>query len=113
MKSFLRSIAVGITLGLLAGCGINPASHPIVGGDGYQFGDITGGVLAMQAEYCAEADPRRRAFRIAALRAAGVPIPPSGACSDIIALVPTHDLYIDVDQAEADRQRFQSDVETD
>lgn len=96
----------------LAGCGSTPDD---ASGDGYQFGDITGTVLSLQAEYCAETDPRRRAFRIAALRAAGVPLPASGACSDILALIPTSELDVDLEQAEADRKRFEgmSDADRD
>lgn len=73
--------------------------------DGYQFGDLTGTVLSLQAEYCATADPRERAFRLAALRAAGVPIPASGACADILSLVP--EVEIDTAETEADRERFE------
>lgn len=73
--------------------------------DGYQFGDLTGTVLSLQAEYCSSADPRERAFRLAALRAAGVPIPRSGACADILALVP--EVEIDTAETEADRERFE------
>lgn len=75
--------------------------------DGYQVGDITGTVLSLQAEYCRTADPRERALRLAALRAAGVPVPASGACADILALVPEPALDVDVEQAEADRRRFE------
>lgn len=90
----------------LTACGMTPSSSPIAGdGDGYQFGDITGRVLSLQAEYCATADPRERAFRLAALRAAGVPIPRSGACADILALVP--EVEIDTSETEADRERFE------
>ena len=70
----------------------------------YRLGDLTSGVLAMQAEYCVESDPRERALRLAALRAAGVPIPPSGACADIVAMVP--EVEIDTAETEADRERF-------
>lgn len=73
--------------------------------DGYQFGDITSTVLSLQAEYCTSADPRERAFRLAALRAAGVPVPASGACADILALVP--EVEIDTAETEADRERFE------
>ncbi len=82
--------------------------------DGYQPGDITGTVLSLQAEYCRTAEPRERALRLAALRAAGVPVPVSGACTDILALVPEPELDVDVEQAEADRRRFEgmSDADT-
>jgi hypothetical protein len=93
-----------LTLSLAAGlAGCAAVETPL--DDGYQLGDITTGVLSMQAEYCATADPQRRAFRVAALRAAGVPIPPSGACADILALVPTYQLDIDLEQARQDQQR--------
>ncbi|GAA0586613.1 hypothetical protein ACFQH5_20285 [Halomonas salifodinae] len=77
--------------------------------DGYQVGDLTGTVIQLQAEYCATADPRERAFRLAALRAAGVPVPPSGACTDILSLIPDGELDIDVEQAERDRERFEAE----
>ncbi len=97
----MRKGIIGVAAALaLAGCSATPD------GSDYQFGDITGAVLSMQAEYCAEQDPRRRAFRIAALRAAGVPIPPSGACTDILTLVPEEELDVDVEQAERDQERF-------
>ena len=73
----------------------------------YRLGDISSGIISMQAEYCATADPRERALRLSALRAAGVPIPPSGACADIIALVP--EVSVDIEETEADRERFQED----
>lgn len=69
----------------------------------YRLGDISTGIISMQAEYCATADPAERALRLAALRAAGVPIPPSGACADIIALVPQ--VGVDMDETQADRDR--------
>lgn len=94
-------LAASATL-VLAGCASTNSD--------YEFGDLTNGVLTMQAEYCATADPRARALRLAALRAAGVPIPPSGACADIISLVP--DVQIDTDETEADRERF-DDVNRD
>lgn len=81
----------------------------------YQLGDLTGSVLQMQAEYCATAEPGQRALRLAALRAAGVPIPPSGACTDILALVPEAEMDVDVEQAERDRERYEgvTDADTD
>lgn len=105
----MRTIIAITTAAILAGC----ASIDSPMDDGYQFGDLTGTVLSLQAEYCATADPRERAFRLAALRAAGVPIPPSGACADILALIPEVDLDIDVDEAEKDRKRFEDEVEAD
>lgn len=94
-------LALTLAPALLAGC----AATTDTNGDGYQLGDLTTGVLALQAEYCATADPQRRALRVAALRAAGVPVPPSGACTDILALVPTDELDIDLEQAKRDQQR--------
>ncbi|WP_299316223.1 hypothetical protein, partial [uncultured Halomonas sp.] len=81
MKRLIVFAALAVAL---AGC----ASIDSPMDDGYQFGDLTGTVLSLQAEYCSSADPRERAFRLAALRAAGVPIPRSGACADILALMP-------------------------
>lgn len=95
----IRMVIIGVAA-LLAGCATTA--------DDYQLGDITGGVLSMQAEYCATADPQRRAIRVAALRAAGVPIPPSGACSDIIALVPDVP-DVNIEQAREDQERFREE----
>jgi hypothetical protein len=103
----MRTITAILAALVLAGC----ASVQSPMDDGYQFGDITGTVLTVQAEYCATADPRERAFRLAALRAAGVPIPPSGACADIMALVP--EVEVDTAETEADRRRFEPEVEDD
>ncbi|MGM0985435.1 MAG: hypothetical protein ACQEXI_00395 [Pseudomonadota bacterium] len=94
-------LALTLAPALLAGCAAPGGQHD----DGYQIGDLTTGVLAMQAEYCTTADPQRRALRVAALRAAGVPIPPSGACTSILALVPSDELDIDLEQAQRDQQR--------
>ena len=80
--------------------------------DGYQAGDITSTVLSLQAEYCRTADPRERAMRLAAIRATGVPVPPSGACTDILALFPDVP-DVDVEQAEADRSRFEGMTDED
>lgn len=102
MIRLLRLTAAIAALAVLAGC----ASIDSPMDDGYQVGDITSTVLSVQAEYCRSADPRERAFRLAALRAAGVPVPPSGACTDILALMPAPELDVDIEQAEADRDRF-------
>ena len=67
----------------------------------------------LQAQYCANADPRERAFRLAALRAAGLSIPPSGACVDIVqraldeGWVP--EVEVDLEEAQADQERFSGD----
>lgn len=71
-------------------------------GTDYQPGDITSGALELQASYCAETDPRERAVRLAVLRAAGVDVPASGACTDVLDLVPEKGLDVDVEQAEKD-----------
>ena len=95
----MRKGILGLAAGLaLAGCAA--VETPL--DDGYQFGDLTASAITLQAAYCAESDPRERAFRLAILRAAGVPIPPSGACRDIIELAPE----VDMEEAEADRERF-------
>jgi len=110
----MKAIIAVSLLALLTACGMTPSSSPIAG-DGYQFGDLTDRVLTLQARYCAETDPRRRAVRLAALRAAGVPVPASGACTDILALIPEPALDVDVEQAETDQRRFEglSDADTD
>lgn len=75
--------------------------------EGYEFGDMTGSVLEVQAKYCAESDPYQRAVMIAAMRSAGVKIPASGACTDILELIPDPELDgVDVEQAERDKERF-------
>lgn len=76
-------------------------------GTDYQPGDITSGALELQARYCAETDPRERAVRLAVLRAAGVAVPASGACTDVLDMVHEKGLDVDVEQAEKDQDRFQ------
>ncbi len=92
------AIILGLAV-MLAGCA----------GSNYQPGDITSGALELQARYCAETDPRERAVRLAVLRAAGVPVPVSGACTDVLELVPEKGLDVDVEQAERDRERFSAE----
>lgn len=97
----LKITAAGAALGILAGCAAL---------EGYQYGDFTKEVRMRQAEYCLETAPEDRALRVAALRAIGADIPPSGACTDVLALLEPEDLIeldIDVEQAEADRRRFE------
>ena len=105
----MRLLLLSLFFLALAGCA--SVKSPL--DDGYQVGDITGTVLSLQAEYCSSADPRERAFRLAVLRAAGVPVPRAGACADILALMPEVELDIDVAAAEADRRRFEHEVDTD
>lgn len=79
--------------------------------DGYEFGDTTRSALALQAKYCAEADPYRRAVILAMLNNAGLVVPPSGACTDLLELVPEPDLEAidaDVEQAIKDQERFKN-----
>lgn len=104
MMTLLKSLkitAAAASLGILAGCAAL---------EGYQYGDFTKEVKQRQAEYCLETDPGERAFRVGALRAIGAPIPASGACTDILALLTPQDIVeldIDVEQAEADQRRFE------
>ena len=78
--------------------------------DGYQPGDLTGALLATQGEYCATADPYRRAALAAVLRSQGIGLPPSGACAQLAVLLPELD-PADVEQAEADRRRARQAIE--
>lgn len=102
---------VGLFL-LLVGCGMaqkvseNDIHTPL--DDGYQLFDLTRTALVLQAHYCRTADPMDRAFRLATLRALGVPIPSSGACTNVLSLVPTGALEdVDFEQAVEDQKRFQ------
>lgn len=103
----MKTIAAVAAAAVVAGC----ASIESPLDDGYQFGDLTKAALVLQAEYCANTDYRLRAFRLAALRAAGVPVPPSGACGDIVeralaeGWVPS--VEVDLEEAKADQERFQ------
>lgn len=78
--------------------------------DGYQFLDGVGTVITLQARYCATADPTRRAALLGTIRALGMAVPPSGACTDILSLVdPVTLIDMDVEKAEEDRKRFQNE----
>lgn len=90
----------------LAGC----ASIHTPLDDGYQVGDLGD----LRAQYCANADPYRRAVVLALMHQAGVPVPPRGACSDILSVIDLADLpEIDAPGAEQDRQRFEERVNGD
>lgn len=94
----MKYVVVIFALVLLAGCATG----------GYQPGDLTTRALELQARYCLESDSRERAVRLAVLRAAGVPVPMSGACTDVLELVPDVP-EVDVEQAEKDRERFSTE----
>lgn len=64
---------------LLAGC----ASIQSPLDDGYQFGDFGD----LREQYCESADPQRRAVVLAPMYRAGVPLPPNGACADILEVL--------------------------
>lgn len=74
--------------------------------DDYRFGDLTTSLLAVQADYCASADPYRRAALAAVLRSQGIAVPLGGACTPLAALLPNLS-QADIEQAEADRRRAQ------
>jgi len=62
----------------------------LTGCAGYEYGDVTSTVLTTQAEYCASADPYRRAVRMVLLHRAGLDLPSAGACTDILELFDGH-----------------------
>lgn len=76
----------------------------------YRFGDLTGSLLAAQAEYCATADPYRRAALAAVLRSQGIGLSPGGACTHLNVLVPELS-QADIEQAEADRRLVRQRLE--
>lgn len=103
MKTLFKITAAAAVLALLAGCETGALKD-------YQYGDITKEVRKRQAAYCLETDPNDRAFRVAALRALGAPIPTSGACTEITSLLTPEeiiDLDVDVEQAQEDQRRFE------
>jgi hypothetical protein len=75
--------------------------------DGYQFGDLSRTAIQLQAEYCAEADPRQRALLLALIKRTHIPIPDRGACTDLLNLLPEFELPdVDFDAAEEDMERY-------
>lgn len=81
--------------------------------DGYQVGDITASLLEVQADYCAESDPMRRAVLLALLRSRVPDYPASGLCTDPLSILPKVSESaiagavddVDINQAIADQQR--------
>ncbi|MCL7930432.1 hypothetical protein [Halomonas llamarensis] len=78
----------------------------------YEFGQMTGSLLGLQAKYCANADPRRRAVIRAVLRSQGIGLPPSGACTSLIALMP-QPTDAEIEAAKQDQQNAQGKSDAD
>lgn len=108
MRLALLGAAAGIAL---AGC----AHIDTPADEDYEVGDLSGSVLDLQAHYCANAEPRQRALALAALEAADIKVPDSGACTDILDLVGDRDLEalgeIDVEAAEEDQEAAKERLE--
>lgn len=103
MKKLILLFTVALLLAV-AGC----ASLQTPLDDDYQFGDLTNSALTLQAKYCAETEPAQRAVTLALMNRLGVPLPPRGACSDLLALIPAPELdEVDIDAAREDQERYQ------
>ncbi len=55
--------------------------------EGYQLGDTLDSVMTLQAKYCAETDPTRRAVYLKAVKSLVEFYPERGACTDLAELV--------------------------
>ena len=102
----------GLMLIAVTGCVNTPVKT--IFDEGYEFGDTTTSILHLQAKYCAEADPVKRAVVLALIKSAVPEYPSSGACSSLISLVgqDTVDSLaekvsdVDIEQAVKDQQKF-------
>ncbi|WP_163557569.1 hypothetical protein [Halomonas sp. NO4] len=110
MRRLILVAGLGV---ILAGCATNDVETPL--DDGYQPGDVVGTVDTLQAQYCANADPRQRAYALAALEALKVTIPDRGACTDILELVDDREVEaldeVDVEAAKQDQKEAQERLE--
>lgn len=100
----IKYVAVGVFAGLvLSAC--QAIQTPI--DEDYQFGDTTSSVIQLQAKYCAETDPIKRALYLKALKSVVPNYPERGACTDLVELIGEEgvqgiaDGVSDVDVAEA------------
>lgn len=110
-----------LTLLFLAGCAASQTTNGLSDTrvNDYQLGDFTSGAWrtleSYQLEYCATADPGRRAFLLAIIRVYHPSYPESGLCTDagkVIVDRIAEDMPIfvpnpDVERAIEDQQRAQ------
>lgn len=115
MKTLYAGLIASAAVLALAGCAAQSPDDAL-SDDGYQFGDVskhvTGTLHEQQAEYCAAADPTRRAVLLAVIRTRYPLYPESGLCTDAEEAVAgrlIHELSelpdVDVERAVRDQER--------
>lgn len=83
MKTPIKLFAATITMTFLVGCAA--ITTPV--DEDYQFGDTMDSVLTLQAKYCAETNPTKRAIYLKAVKSLVEFYPERGACTDLAELV--------------------------
>lgn len=108
-----------LTATVLAGC----AAIKTPFDKGYEFGDTTESLLALQVNYCTETAPTKRAVLLVALRSAIPGYPVSGACSQVATKISeklledtadseTYEQYLkELEQAKKDAEAFEGKVD--
>lgn len=110
MRKLLALITILALALFMAGCATTTDSAD----DGYQFGDVSASLLDRQRNYCAEADPVRRAVLLAVIRSQVPAYPPSGLCTgveqqlaeEIARRAGEAEGQVDFDQAVEDQRRY-------
>lgn len=109
-KYILSGIFAGI---LLSGCAA--ITTPI--DEGYQLGDTLDSIVTLQAKYCAETNPTKRAIYLKAVKSVVEFYPERGACTDLAELVGGEDAVsmiaedeLEVSKAIEEQKKFQEQL---
>jgi len=111
----INKFIVGISFAiLLAGC--QAITTPV--DEGYEFGDTMDSVLTLQAKYCAETNPTKRAIYLKAAKSIMQFYPERGACTDLAELVGGEDSVkliaegsLDVSKAVDEQEKYKKYLE--
>lgn len=107
----IKHIFAGIFAGVfLSGCAA--ISTPL--DKDYEFGDTLDSVITLQAKYCAETNPTKRAIYLKAVKGLVEFYPERGACTDLAELVGGEDAVgmiaddeLEVSEAVGEQKKYQ------
>lgn len=109
----IKLIVGAFAISLLSGCAA--ISTPV--DEGYEFGDTLDSTLTLQAKYCAETNPTKRAIYLKAAKSIAPFYPERGACTDLAELVGGEDAVgmiaedeLEVSKAIEEQKKFQEQL---